>query len=248
MEPTTGPGPVLPEDHLLDITLSVVFIVIGYLVGSIPTGYLVARIHGVDIQKVGSGNIGATNVLRAIGPGPALVVALMDPLKGFLATIFPIALGAGPWVVALTALATVLGNNFNIFLRLRGGKGIATSLGAFLAVNPLVTVLAASLGLITIALGRYVSLGSLVGVAAAPLMLLASGRAVPAELLLAIALALLAGYRHLSNISRLAQGNERRLGEKTGEKTGAQPGARPHEGGGVRGEPTAAADARQDRE
>jgi glycerol-3-phosphate acyltransferase PlsY len=199
---------------LLDFAFSVVVIVIGYLVGSVPTGYLVAKAHGVDIQKVGSGNIGATNVLRAIGRGPALVVAIMDPLKGFLATIFPVALGAGPWVVALTALATVLGNNFNIFLRLRGGKGIATSLGAFLAVNPLVTVLAAALGLLTMALGRYVSLGSLVGMAAAPLMLLASGRPVPAELFLAVALAVLAGYRHLGNINRLAQGNERRLGQK----------------------------------
>jgi glycerol-3-phosphate acyltransferase PlsY len=220
MGPTEWPvRTVTPEDHLLDLAFSAVFIVIGYLVGSIPTGYLVARAHGVDIQKVGSGNIGATNVLRAIGRGPALVVAIMDPLKGFLATIFPVALGAGPWVVALTALATVLGNNFNIFLRLRGGKGIATSLGAFLAVNPLVTLLAAALGLLTMALGRYVSLGSLVGVAAAPLMLLASGRPVPAELFLAVALALLAGYRHLGNINRLAQGNERRLGQKAAAGT-----------------------------
>lgn len=199
---------------VLDTLLSVAFILIGYLVGSIPTGYLIAKAYGVEIQKVGSGNIGATNVLRAIGPGPAILVAVMDPLKGFLATIFPVLLGLGPWGVALTALATVLGNNFNIFLGLRGGKGVATSLGAFLAVNPLVTVLAALLGLFTMALGRYVSLGSLVGITAAPLLLLASGRAPPAELLLAVALALLAMYRHLDNIARLARGSERRLGEK----------------------------------
>lgn len=199
---------------MLDTLLSVAFILIGYLVGSIPTGYLIAKAYGVEIQKVGSGNIGATNVLRAIGPGPAILVAVMDPLKGFLATIFPVLLGLGPWGVALTALATVLGNNFNIFLGLRGGKGVATSLGAFLAVNPLVTVLAALLGLFTMALGRYVSLGSLVGITAAPLLLLASGRAPPAELLLAVALALLAMYRHLDNIARLARGSERRLGEK----------------------------------
>ena len=200
---------------MLDIAWSVVFIVIGYLAGSIPTGYLVARAYGVDIQKVGSGNIGATNVLRAVGVGPAIVVALMDPLKGFLATLFPLLLGAGPWVVALTGLATVLGNNFNIFLKLRGGKGVATSLGVFLAVNPLVTALAAVLGLFTMALGRYVSLGSLVGLVAAPLMLLASGDPVPAELFLATALALLTIYRHSENIKRLAAGAERRLGEKT---------------------------------
>lgn len=205
---------------MVDIALSAVFIVIGYLVGSIPTGYLVGRAHGVDIQKVGSGNIGATNVLRAIGPGPAMLVAVMDPLKGFLATIFPVLLGIDPWTVALTALATVLGNNFNIFLRLRGGKGVATSLGAFLAVNPVVTVLAAVLGLFTMALGRYVSLGSLVGITAAPLMLLASGRTAPAELFLAVALALLAIYRHLGNIARLAEGSERRLGAKSVTESG----------------------------
>jgi glycerol-3-phosphate acyltransferase PlsY len=200
---------------VLDIAWSVVFVVIGYLMGSIPTGYLIARAYGVDIQKVGSGNIGATNVLRAIGVGPAIVVAVMDPLKGFLATTFPIVMGVDPWVVALTALATVLGNNFNIFLGLRGGKGVATSLGAFLAVDPLVTVLAAALGLITMALGRYVSLGSLVGMAAAPLLLLASDNELPSEFVLAIALALLAFYRHKGNLDRLAAGTERRIGEKT---------------------------------
>jgi glycerol-3-phosphate acyltransferase PlsY len=200
---------------VLDIAWSVVFVAIGYLMGSIPTGYLIARAYGVDIQKVGSGNIGATNVLRAIGVVPAIVVAVMDPLKGFLATIFPIVLGVDPWVVALTALATVLGNNFNIFLGLRGGKGVATSLGAFLAVDPLVTVLAAALGLITMALGRFVSLGSLVGIAAAPLLLMASDNELPSEFVLAIALALLAFYRHKGNLDRLAAGTERRIGEKT---------------------------------
>ncbi|HEX7002812.1 MAG TPA: glycerol-3-phosphate 1-O-acyltransferase PlsY [Trueperaceae bacterium] len=212
---------------MLDIAWSVVFVVIGYLAGSIPTGYLIAKAYGVNIQKVGSGNIGATNVLRAVGVGPAIVVALMDPLKGFLATLFPQLLGAGPWVVALTGLATVLGNNFNIFLKLKGGKGVATSLGVFLAVNPLVTGLAALLGLFTMALGRYVSLGSLVGLVAAPLMLLASGDPLPAQLFLALALALLTIYRHSDNISRLARGSERRLGEKT-----ARSGAAPAEGEG----------------
>lgn len=200
---------------MLELAWSATFMVIGYLIGSIPTGYLVAKANGVDIQKVGSGNIGATNVLRAVGLGPALIVALMDPLKGFLATVFPLALGMGPWVVALTALATVVGNDFNIFLGLRGGKGVATSLGAFLAVNPLITLLAALLGLITMALGRYVSLGSLVGMIAAPLLLLARGALQPAEFSLAVAFAILAIGKHWGNILRLASGNERRLGRSS---------------------------------
>lgn len=199
---------------MLEITLSVVVIVVGYLIGSIPSGYLVARLYGVDIQRVGSGNIGATNVLRAVGTGPAIIVALMDPLKGFLATLLPQLMGLSHWVAAATALATVLGNNFNLFLRLRGGKGIATSLGAFLAINPLVTLLAAVLGLATMALGRLVSLGSLVGMLSAPLFLIATGSPHSADLVLAVALVLLAFYRHRDNIARLAAGSERRLGDK----------------------------------
>ena len=199
---------------MLEVITAAVFIIIGYLVGSIPSGFLVARLYGVDIQKTGSGNIGATNVLRSVGVFPAVVVALLDPLKGYLATLFPVLLGADHWVVALTALATVLGNNFNVFLKLRGGKGVATSLGAFLAVDPLVTVLAMAVGLVTIVLGRFVSLGSLVGMASAPLFVLASGSYPVSELLLAVALMLLAYYRHGTNIQRLARGNERRLGEK----------------------------------
>ena len=198
---------------LSDLTTSA-FMLIGYLVGSIPTGYLIARALGVDIQKVGSGNIGATNVLRALGPGPALAVALLDPLKGYLVTVFPLVLGLDPTTVALTGFATVLGNNFNIFLRLRGGKGIATSLGVFFAVEPLVSLMICILGLTTMALGRLVSLGSLVGVLAAPLMLLARGRFDLPYFLLAVAIMVLSGYKHRENIRRLMAGTERRLGER----------------------------------
>lgn len=200
---------------MIDIAMAAVFMVIGYLLGTIPTGYLVARMRGIDIQKVGSGNIGATNVLRAVGLGPALLVALFDPLKGVVAVLFPILLAAGPWTIALTAFATVLGNNFNVFLGLRGGKGVATSLGAFLPIDPWITLLAAILGLFTIAVGRFVSLGSLVGVLSVPLMLLATLTVPLPYLYLSIALTLLIHYRHRENIRRLVAGTERRLGEPT---------------------------------
>ena len=199
---------------MIDIALAAIFMVIGYLLGTIPTGYLVARMRGVDIQEVGSGNIGATNVLRAVGPGPAILVALFDPLKGILAVLFPILMSAGPWTIALAAFATVLGNNFNIFLQLRGGKGVATSLGVFIPIDPLVTLLAALLGIFTMAVGRFVSLGSLVGVLSVPLMLLASLNVAPPFLYLAIVLNALIMFRHRDNIRRLAAGTERRLGEK----------------------------------
>ncbi len=203
---------------MLDILLTVLFMAIGYLLGSIPTGYLVARARGVDIQQLGSGNIGATNILRTLGAGPALVVMLLDPLKGFLAVTIPILFFMSAWTIALAGIAAVLGNNFNVFLGLRGGKGIATSMGVFLGVEPLLTLMVCVLGVSTIALGRYVSLGSLVGVIAAPLMLLARGNFLFPYLYLALAIMLLALYRHRENVERLQAGTERRLGEQARPK------------------------------
>jgi glycerol-3-phosphate acyltransferase PlsY len=199
---------------LLNLALSAVFMVIGYLLGTIPTGYLVAKARGVDIQSSGSGNIGATNVMRTLGILPGIVVVLVDPLKGAAAVLLPTLLGASNWAIALTALATVLGNNFNIMLRLRGGKGIATTLGVFFVINPLVSTLCVLLAVFTILLSRQVSLGSMVGLFAAPLMLVASLSYPMPDLYLAIALAALAIVRHRDNIRRLIAGTERRLGER----------------------------------
>lgn len=198
---------------MLDVTLAVVTMVIGYFLGTIPSGYLVAKLHGVNIQQVGSGNIGATNVLRALGVVPAIIVVILDPLKGALATLLPILLGVGPWGVALTGLAVVLGNNFNVLLGMRGGKGIATSIGVFLVLSPLVTLFSLLLGVFTILVSRYVSLGSLVGMVSLPLFLIAREVPLP-HLLLGIALTALALLRHRANIRRLLAGKESRLGEK----------------------------------
>lgn len=200
---------------MLDIALAVICIVIGYFLGTIPSGFLVAKLYGVNIQQVGSGNIGATNVLRAIGVVPAIVVVILDPLKGALAVLLPLLLGLSPAAVALAGLAAVLGNNFNVLLGLRGGKGIATSIGVFLMIAPLISLMAIVLGLFTIIVSRFVSLGSLVGMLALPLLVLAKGTLPLPHLLLAFALAALATLRHRDNIRRLLAGNERRLGERT---------------------------------
>ena len=199
---------------MLSVLLTIVFMLIGYFIGTIPTGYLVAKARGIDIQKMGSGNIGATNVLRSVGLVPAMIVMLLDPLNGFLAVLFPMLLLQTSWTIALTGFATVLGNNFNIFLKLRGGKGVATSMGAFLAIEPLTTLLSLAMGVTTIYLGRYVSLGSLIGLLAAPLMLLARGNFVFPYFYLGVAMAVLTFWRHRENIKRLAEGSERRLGDK----------------------------------
>jgi acyl phosphate:glycerol-3-phosphate acyltransferase len=152
-------------------------------------------------------------VLRNMGILPAVFVVLIDPLKGFLVTLFPLLIGMDTWIVAATGVATILGNHYNIFLRLRGGKGVATSLGVFLAVEPLITLLILVLGITTIALARMVSLGSLVGVLAAPLMLLARGSFIWPYFALAVAIVLLTFFKHRDNIQRLSQGTERRLGD-----------------------------------
>lgn len=199
---------------MLAVLLSVVSIVVGYFLGTIPTGYLVARMRGVNIQEVGSGNIGATNVLRALGVVPAIIVVILDPLKGALATLIPSLLGANAWTIALTGLAAVLGNNFNILLRLRGGKGIATSIGVFLVIDPMTSLLCVIVGLFTILISRYVSLGSLVGMFVLPLFVLAGGSFLVPHLFLAVSLTLLAIFRHRDNIRRLLNGTERRLGER----------------------------------
>jgi acyl phosphate:glycerol-3-phosphate acyltransferase len=199
---------------LLDVLTTLLFMAIGYFVGTIPVGYLVARARGVDIQKMGSGNIGATNILRSVGVLPAVIVVLLDPLKGFLATLFPILLLQSTWTIALTGFATILGNNFNVFLKMRGGKGIATSLGVFLAIDPIITLFATVIGVSTIAFGRYVSLGSIIGLMTPPLMLLAKGNFQFPYFYLSVAMAALAIWRHRENIQRLAKGVERRLGEK----------------------------------
>jgi acyl phosphate:glycerol-3-phosphate acyltransferase len=188
-------------------------LVLGYLFGSIPTGYLVARAKGIDIQRHGSGNIGATNVLRAMSTPWAVLVLALDLFKGALAVLLAMLLGLGVWGVALIGLAAILGNNFNVFLGLRGGKGIATSIGVFIIIEPVAALVAVSIGVLVIAMGRYVSLGTLTGIISLPLILFV-GDWQPASLVLATAMALLALLRHRDNLARLAQGSERRLGEK----------------------------------
>src|SRR5262249_23957567 len=119
-----------------DRMIAVGAVLAGYLVGTLPTGLLVARARGVDIRTVGSGNIGATNVARALGKKLGGLVLAVDALKGFLPTFLAARAGLAPEIVAAVGLATILGHIFPLWLRFRGGKGVATGLGVFLAVAP----------------------------------------------------------------------------------------------------------------
>ncbi len=192
--------------------LSLGVVLLAYLMGAIPTGLLVARMRGVDIQRAGSGNIGATNVMRTIGPWAGIAVLIVDPLKGVLAVLLPTLLGLGPWWVAAAALAAVVGNGFNVFLGFRGGKGVATSLGVFVVIDPWVTLTALIVFGLALAFGRMVSLASVVAICATPVMLVMLTDASVSKTALAFALALLSVWRHRDNLGRLAAGTERRIG------------------------------------
>jgi glycerol-3-phosphate acyltransferase PlsY len=187
--------------------MTTLFVLAAFALGSIPTGMIVAHARGVDLRKVGSGNIGATNVGRALGKKWAIFVLLADAFKGYL----PVAL-APRWVpplgVAAVAVAAVCGHMFSVFLKGRGGKGVATSLGAALALSPLAALSCAALYALLYAAFRISSVGSLSAVAAFPLALWLTGDRERAHYLVAGTIAVLVIARHKENIRRLVRGEE----------------------------------------
>jgi acyl phosphate:glycerol-3-phosphate acyltransferase len=196
-----------------------------YVVGAVPIGFLVARAFGVgDIRRHGSGNIGATNVLRTLGRLPAVVTLLGDIAKGYCAVALASSLGGDvPAVTAAGAVAAVIGNCWSVFLGFRGGKGVATGLGALLRLTPLATLAALPVFLVVAATTRFVSLASLLSAACVPFGALALG-APRASVLGALALAAVVTVRHRENIARLRAGTEHRLGDR---RTPTPEGSRP---------------------
>jgi glycerol-3-phosphate acyltransferase PlsY len=187
-----------------------------YLIGAIPVGWLVARAFGVgDIRRHGSGNIGATNVLRTLGRLPAIVTLLGDVLKGYLAVALAARLTQGdPVAVAVAAVAAVVGNCWSVFLGFRGGKGVATGLGALLRLVPWATLAALPVFIAIVATLRFVSLGSLMAAVCVPLGALLLGYP-RASVVAALAVALIVVGRHHANIARLRAGTEPRFGKKS---------------------------------
>ena len=187
-----------------------------YLIGAVPIGWLVARAFGVsDIRRHGSGNIGATNVLRTLGRLPAIVTLLGDVAKGYLAVALAARL-TGPESVpfAVAALAAVVGNCWSVFLGFRGGKGGATGLGALLRLAPWATLAALPVFVVVVATTRYVSLGTLLAALCVPLGAALLGYPLASDLA-ALAAALVVVARHHANIGRLWAGTESRLGQKS---------------------------------
>jgi glycerol-3-phosphate acyltransferase PlsY len=181
-----------------------------YLIGSIPFGWLIARARGVNIFAVGSGNIGATNVARAMGKGWAIAVLAADAAKGFVPVWLGRRLEMTPTVIALAGGAAILGHMFTLFLRGRGGKGVATSLGVALALSPAAALIGLGVYAVLFAATRLSSLGSLLGVWTFTLTFIFRSAPPFAYVGLALCGAALVTLRHRENIGRLVRGEETR--------------------------------------
>jgi len=199
--------------------VSAVAIVTAYLIGAVPIGYLVGRAFGIaDIRRHGSGTIGATNVLRTVGRLPALLTLGGDIAKGYAAVALGATLvggpsGGDPGAPAACAVAAVIGNCWSIFLGFRGGKGVATGLGALLRIVPWAVVPAAAVWLGVTVSFRYVSLGSILAAMGAALGALLLGYPGP-SVLAAFGVGAIVVARHHANIARLLAGHEPKLGQR----------------------------------
>jgi len=185
-------------------------IILGYLAGSVPFAFLLARRRGVDVRFAGSGNVGAANVMRTTGTGRAVAVMALDVAKG-AAAVLAVQLYAGASLAALTGAAAVVGHIYPVWLRFHGGKGVAVAAGAFSLLTPIGTGVAAALFLITVSVTRYISLGSIAATVALPPVAWWSG-APPVVVLAATATAALILFRHRANLKRLYAGTERKMG------------------------------------
>jgi acyl phosphate:glycerol-3-phosphate acyltransferase len=202
----------------------IVTLLIAYLLGSVPTGFLVAKARGVDIRTVGSGNIGATNVFRILGTPAGILVLLADAAKGWLAVFvlaklvsawfYPAASPpAREWFAICAGIGAILGHNYTCWLRFKGGKGIATSAGVLLALVPLPLLIILGIWILVFALSRYVSLASISASFALPFAAWFVEDSTTIVLVTA-ALAVLAICKHKANIQRLLKGTENRIAFK----------------------------------
>jgi glycerol-3-phosphate acyltransferase PlsY len=187
---------------------------LAYLLGSVPFGLLISKAKGVDIRKQGSGNIGATNVLRCLGKPLGITCFMLDALKGFLpAKLFPIIGEVDPTFGILFGTLAILGHNFPVFLKFKGGKGVATSAGVLLGVAPLAVVIGLTVWAVVFYMSGYVSLGSII----ATVFVVITGWTAGYSPVTAIALTLLgilSIWRHRSNIARLMNGTENKFQKK----------------------------------
>lgn len=218
------------------ISLCAVVVIIAYLLGSIPTGYIAVKLlKGIDIREVGSGSTGATNVLRTLGKGPGAFVLVVDCLKGVLAIalvywlnqyVEPHLIEATvnpqlwqPWIVILAGLAAILGHSKSIFLGFSGGKSVATSLGILLAINWQVGLATVSVFAVVVVISRIVSLSSICGAIAVSILMVLLHQPLP-YILFGVVGGLYVIWLHRSNLQRLLAGTEPKIGQKLATEAG----------------------------
>ncbi|TAN42170.1 MAG: glycerol-3-phosphate 1-O-acyltransferase [Nitrospirae bacterium] len=194
--------------------MTVAVCVIAFLIGSVPTGLIIAKAKGIDLRKVGSGNIGATNVMRAVGKKEALFTLLGDIGKGAAAVVFAKFFALDILWQGLAGLCAVLGHNFSVFLKFRGGKGVATSLGILFAYSPHVGLFTATLWLLAAKFTKYSSLSALIAFGFLPLSIYVLDMSLE-KFSIAIVLTVLLFIRHSANIKRLIEGTESRIGQRS---------------------------------
>ena len=197
--------------------LSVLLLLGGYLLGSVPTGIIAGRAYGVDVRRSGSGNIGMANVLRTAGKGAAVITMVGDMLKGFVPVVLARALTTNDWVVAAVALAAVVGHCWPVFLGFKGGKGVATGAGTSIALAPVVGLALFAFWWIVVLFSRYTSLGAIAVMVLGPFAFLFTGQPWPYVVYSVIG-GVLVLYRHKENARALLNGTERKIGEKAGGK------------------------------
>ena len=191
-----------------DYIIMAILLVTAYLLGSVPTGLLLGKAYGIDVRKEGSGNIGATNLYRTLGRRVGVLTLVGDCLKGLLPVV--VVQSFMPEYAAWVGLAAFCGHVFSVFLRFKGGKGVATALGVFLALAPLAVAIALLVFILLMLIWRYVSLGSIAAAATMPLAVtLLGGGKVLTVVTLIIALVVIA--KHYENIKRLLAGTENRF-------------------------------------
>jgi glycerol-3-phosphate acyltransferase PlsY len=196
----------------------VLVVAAAYLVGSVPFAFLLSRRRGVDLRQVGSGNVGATNVLRTSGVSTAVLALALDGLKGVLAVLLAQRLTSGPAAPMAAGLASVIGHIYPVWLRFRGGKGVATAAGVFGVLTPGALAMASAVFLFAVWVTRFTSVGSMAG--AVTLAIGAAATDAPAVVIVgaAVAAAIII-HRHRANVSRLVAGTERRVGQRLFKQT-----------------------------
>lgn len=194
--------------------MAILVLLIGYLLGSISTSTMLGKmVAGIDIREHGSGNAGATNTLRVLGPKLAGLVFLLDAIKGVLAVLIARWLGVSDTLIVLTGVAVIVGHNWPVFFKFRGGKGVATTIGVMFSLVPPAAIGAALVALIVLFLTRYVSLASLIFICLLPIVIINNGYH-QAYVWFSLIVAVMALWRHRENIKRLLAGRESKIGLK----------------------------------